>query len=59
MVLNIIYGLLILFILIRTIAFGIYCVKETGVAGGISVFVLAAGTAVTGYVILFTGMGLA
>ncbi|MGN1116936.1 MAG: hypothetical protein ACI4TH_10220 [Candidatus Ornithomonoglobus sp.] len=59
MILNVIYGILILFILIRTIAFGIYCAKETGIAGGVSVFVLAIGVAATGYMILFTGKGLA
>lgn len=59
MILNVIYGILILLILIRTIAFGIYCVKETGIVGGISVFILGAGVAATGYMILFTGKGLA
>ncbi|MDD6762745.1 MAG: hypothetical protein PUD92_03775 [Clostridiales bacterium] len=59
MILNVIYGILILIILIRTIAFGIYCIKESGITGGISVFILALGEAITGYMILFAGKGLA
>lgn len=58
MILNIIFGILILFVIIKTIAYGIYCVKKTGVFGGISVFFLAVCAAATGYMILFTEKGL-
>lgn len=37
----IIFSAMIVYVLIRTIAYGIYCVRKTGVTGGVSVFFLA------------------
>lgn len=53
MITDIIFILLLLYILIRTIAYGIYCIKETGIVGGISVFILGACIIITGYMTLF------
>lgn len=57
MFLNIIFVLLLGFIFIRTVSYGIYCIKETGVLSGISVFILAAGTIFTGWLVIFTDKG--
>ena len=37
----IMFSAMIVYVLIRTIAYGIYCVRKTGVTGGVSVFFLA------------------
>lgn len=43
----------VLFTVIRTVAYGVYSIKETGLISGISVFFLAICVAVIGYFILF------
>lgn len=53
MIMDIIFILLLLYILIRTIAYGIYCIKESGIVGGISVFMLGLCVVITGYMTLF------
>ena len=58
MAINILFAILIAFIIIRTTAYGIYCVKNTGIAGGISVFILDAAVVGVGYMILFSGKGI-
>lgn len=57
MSIKLIFGILILFVIIRTIAYGIYCVKKTGVLGGISVFALSLGSIFAGWIILFGNRG--
>lgn len=53
MIINIIFILILIYIFIRTVAYGIYCLKQTGIAGGISVFVLGAFVIITGYMTVF------
>lgn len=53
MYITLIFTLFLVYILIRTIAFGIYSIKTTGLLGGISVFLLALSVAVTGYMVVF------
>ena len=57
MALNFLFLIFIVFIIIRTTAYGIYCIRNTGIAGGISVFLLDAAVISAGYMILFTGKG--
>ena len=52
MVINLAFLLLIAVVVIRTVAFGIYCLKNSGVVGGISVFAVSAGAFATGVIIL-------
>ena len=52
MVINLALLLLIAVIVIRTVAFGLYCIKKKRVAGGISVFFLCAGAFATGVIVL-------
>lgn len=58
MVLNLIFCILIISVIVRTVAFGKYCYKENGVAAGISVFFLAACAAATGWLLIFTDKGI-
>lgn len=51
MIIKIIFSALILFMLIRATAFGIYSIKRTGVISGIGVFILAMGSLLTIYMI--------
>ena len=48
----IMFSVMIVYVLIRTIAYGIYCVRKTGMAGGISVFFLALCAVVVMYITL-------
>ena len=48
----IMFSVMIVYVLIRTIAYGIYCVRETGMTGGISVFFLALCAVVVLYITL-------
>ena len=48
----IMFSAMIVYVLIRTIAYGIYCVRKTGMAGGISVFFLALCAVVVMYITL-------
>ena len=54
MALQVIVAILIIFVIIRTTAYGIYCIKKANITGGISVFLLDAGVIATGYIVLFT-----
>ena len=51
MVINIAFFVVIALSVIRTIAYGIYAFKNEGIGGGISVFVLAAGSISTAVII--------
>lgn len=53
MIISIVFFVLFAFALIRTIAYGIYSLKNEGILGGISVFFLAAATLSTAFIILF------
>ena len=53
MAIQVIFAILIIFVIIRTTAYGIYCIKKTNIIGGISVFLLDAGVIATGYIVLF------
>lgn len=55
MVINIAFLVLVAVFLIRTVSYGIYCVKKT-VVGGISVFALALGMIFCGAIIWITGI---
>lgn len=52
MVINIVFFLIIIISVIRTIAYGIYAIKNEGIVGGISVFVLCLGSLFAGAVIM-------
>lgn len=52
MAINIVFFLIIIISVIRTIAYGIYAIKNEGIAGGISVFILCLGSLFTGAVIM-------
>lgn len=52
MTINIVFFIIILISVIRTIAYGIYAIKNDTIAGGISVFVLCLGSMFTGAVIM-------
>lgn len=52
MVINLAFFLLIAVVAVRTVAFGIYCLKKVGVLGGISVFFISAGAIATGVLVL-------
>ena len=54
MIISIVSFVLFAFALIRTIAYGIYSLKNEGILGGISVFFLAAASLFTAFIILFT-----
>ena len=58
MAINIIFAILIIFVIIRTTAYGIYCIKKTSITGGISVFFLDACVIAAGYIALFTERGI-
>ena len=45
---------LIAYVVIRTVAYGIYCIRATGWVGGISVFILALCAVGTGYIALYS-----
>lgn len=53
MVINLAFFLLIAVVAVRTVAFGVYCLKKVGVLGGISVFFISAGAIATGVLVLF------
>lgn len=53
MIIDIIFIMLLVYIFIRTVSYGIYCLKQTGIVGGISVFVLGVFVIVTGYMTIF------
>lgn len=53
MIISIVFFALFAFALIRTIAYGIYSLKNEGIVGGISAFFLAAATLSTAFIILF------
>ena len=55
---KIMFGVMVLYVMIRTAAYGIYCIKKTGMVGGISVFFLAAGAAAAGYITIFGNKGI-
>ena len=44
---------IILFTIIRTVVYGIYCIKTTGLLSGISMFLLALGVAGTGIISIY------
>lgn len=55
MVINFILFLLIITaIVIRTVSYGIFCIKNGGTIGGISVFILAVCSVVTGVIIFIS-----
>lgn len=54
MVINLAFFIIIAISVIRTVSFGIYVFKNDGKLGGISVFILAAASLGTAFVILFT-----
>ncbi len=47
------FMLLVIVTAIRTISYGIYCIKNNSTSGAISVFFLSACTVATGFIILF------
>ena len=49
MALMILTGVVVAFVMIRTIAYGIYCIKNTGRIGGLSVLLLAAAALAAGF----------
>ena len=53
MVINLAFLLLITAVVIRTVAFGLYCLRKKRVAGGISVFFISAAALATGVIVLF------
>lgn len=53
MYITFIFMIFLIYITIRTIAYGIYSIKNNGIVAGISVFVLALCTAATGYMVIF------
>lgn len=53
MAIQVIFAILIIFVIIRTTAYGIYCIKKISIIGGISVFFLDAGVIAAGYIMLF------
>ena len=53
MVINLAFLLLITAVVIRTVAFGLYCLRKKRVAGGISVFFISAAALATGVMVLF------
>ncbi len=55
---NILFALLFAFIIIRTIAYGVYSIRNTGITGGISVFALSAAVIAASYILLFTDRGI-
>ncbi len=55
MVANLVFLVLIVVALVRTVSYGIYCVKRS-LVGGISVFVLALGIILCGITIWITGI---
>ena len=52
MVINIVFFIVIIISVIRTVSYGVYATKNYGITGGISVFALAAASLFTGIVIL-------
>lgn len=54
MIISIVFFVLFAFTIIRTIAYGVYSLKNEGMVGGISVFFLAAASLFTALIILFT-----
>lgn len=51
MLINIIFMIVIAISAIRTVVYGIYAIKNDGIAAGISVFVLCGGVLFSGYII--------
>lgn len=45
---------LMAYIVVRTVAYGIYCIRTTGWVGGLSVFVLALCVIGAGYIALYS-----
>lgn len=56
MIISIFFSVLIAVSFIRTISYGIYCLKTSGLTAGISVFILAATPLFCGVAILITQM---
>lgn len=54
----IMFSAMIVYVLIRTIAYGIYCVRKTGVTGGVSVFFLALCAVLVLYITLSGNKGI-
>ena len=54
MIITIVFFIIIAFSVIRTTAYGVYSLKNEGIAGGISVFFLAAATLSTAFIVFFT-----
>lgn len=52
MVLNFIFRILMLYVIVKTTSYGVYCVREKYILGGISVFVLVLGIVAANIVIL-------
>lgn len=52
MLINIVFFIFITVSLIRTVSYGIYAIKNDGIVGGISVFILAVASLFTVTVIL-------
>lgn len=52
MLINIVFFIAILISAVRTVSYGVYTIKNNGIIGGISVFVLAATNLFTVIVIL-------
>lgn len=52
MLINIVFFIVITVSIIRTVSYGIYAIKNNGVVGGISVFILALASLFTVTVIL-------
>ena len=53
MIISIVFFFLFSFALIRTIAYGIYSLKNEGILGGINVFFLAAASIFIAFIILY------
>ena len=54
----IIFSIMIVYVLIRTIAYGVYSVRKTGAVGGVSVFFLALCAVVVLYITLSGNKGI-
>ncbi len=53
MTINLAFLLLIAATAVRTVSYGIYCLKNNSTSGAISVFILSACTVATGFIIIF------
>ena len=54
MTIHIVFFIILAISAVRTVAYGIYAFKNEGKIAGISVFALALGTVLTGYIVIST-----